>query len=160
MKLSEVSPLLSLTAKPFHQPISENQVFQLFSTVFKELCSHVNLAVDPETNEPPPPGFEDNTQAPVPSYLGKFCHSRSDECIPKIGEYVVTAMCRQRLHEDVLREWKLLFFDCYLNQFLISWCTSKKHSNLGGHKVCCSPLFFPRCLSSLHLEFLDYSDLS
>ncbi|XP_048331516.1 histone-lysine N-methyltransferase ATXR7 isoform X2 [Ziziphus jujuba] len=134
MMLSEVSSLPSQTAKPSHQPISENQVFQLFSTVFKELHSHVNLAVDPETNEPPPPGFEDNTRAPVPSCLGKLRLSRSDECIPKIGEYVVTAICRQRLHEDVLREWKLLFFDCYLNQFLISWHTSKKHSNLGGHK--------------------------
>lgn len=139
-------------SNPFHQHISEHQVFFLFSTVFKEQFSHIDdLVDDQETNEPPLPGFEDNIRTPVPLHLGKHQYSRSDECIPKISEYVVTALCRQRLHEDVLREWKLLFFDCYLNRFLESWHASKKHREFGGHKVCCSLPFPPHLLFSLHL---------
>ncbi|KAF3446965.1 hypothetical protein FNV43_RR12145 [Rhamnella rubrinervis] len=136
-------------SNPFHQHISEHQVFFLFSTVFKEQFSHID---DQESNEPPLPGFEDNIRTVDPSHLGKLQYSRSDECIPKISEYVVTAMCRQRLHEDVLREWKLLFFDSYLNRFLVSWRASKKHREFGGHKEGASNVKDASVLNKLEKE--------
>lgn len=108
--------------------------------MFEEKFSHADNLVE-DTTEPPPPGCEDNIRIPVRSHLGKFQYSVSNECIPKISECVVTAIFRQRLHEDVIREWKLLFLDCFLNQFLLSWRASRKHYEFGSHKVCCSPLF-------------------
>ncbi|XP_030503853.1 histone-lysine N-methyltransferase ATXR7 isoform X1 [Cannabis sativa] len=124
---SNVCPSLPMMTKPSHGIVFENHMPELFSAVFKELCVHGDdLVADQESSEPPPPGFEDDSRTFAPSNVNKFRPSRSNQRIPKIGEYVTTAMCRQRLHEDVLKELKLSFVKYTLHQFMSSWHTSKK----------------------------------
>ncbi|XP_050235385.1 histone-lysine N-methyltransferase ATXR7 isoform X2 [Mercurialis annua] len=100
-----------------------------------QICVN-NIMDDQSINEPPLPGFEDSTRTHVSSQLCKFQPAQSDDSIPKIREYVVMAMCRQKLHDDVLREWKSLLIDGILNQFFRSHCTSRQHCqadvNTGG----------------------------
>ncbi|KAM1018405.1 hypothetical protein ACFX15_039297 [Malus domestica] len=97
------------------------------SNAFKELCSRVDdMSVDQQVNEPLSPGLVGKAKAVVPSHTCKFRPSKSDECVPKIVEYTAIAMCWKNLHDYVIREWKSLFIDCSLDQFLASWCTSKK----------------------------------
>ncbi|KAL4650567.1 hypothetical protein ACB092_01G096400 [Castanea dentata] len=117
---------LSQAAKPISQSLSDNGVSNLLASAFKDICTNEDMGENEEINEPLPPGFEDNTKTVVPLHISKFRPSRSDECIPKIGEYVAMAMFRQKLHDDVLREWKSLFMDASLHQFLVSWRTPKK----------------------------------
>lgn len=127
---------LSQAAKPINQSLSENCMSNLLEKVFKDLCTHFDDIVDHEDiDEPPTPGFEDNPKNLVPLHICKFRPSRSDECIPKIGEYVAMAMCRQKLHHDVLREWKSLFIDASLKQCLISWHASKNSCEPDGNEV-------------------------
>jgi hypothetical protein len=127
---------LSQAAKPINQSLSENCMSNLLEKVFKDLCTDLDDIVDHEDiDEPPTPGFEDNPKTLVPSHTCKFQPSRSDECIPKIGEYVAMAMCRQKLHDDVLREWKSSFIDASLHQCLISWHASKNPYEPDGNEV-------------------------
>ncbi|OMO80070.1 hypothetical protein CCACVL1_13179 [Corchorus capsularis] len=92
-------------------------------------------AIDEEkADEPPAPGLEGNAGTLVPSRINKFRPSRSDEHIPKIGEYVAMAMCRQKLHDDVLREWNSSFIGSSLSQFLISWRALKKQRLCDGNE--------------------------
>ncbi|WRX29865.1 SET domain - like 10 [Theobroma cacao] len=123
------NPLQSWT--PICQSVSENLYVTRQETfmagAFKSLFSHLGDVIDElEVDEPPPPGLEGNAGTLVSSHLCKFRPSRSDERSPKIGEYVAVAMCRQKLHEDVLREWKSSFIDATLYQFLTSWRSLKK----------------------------------
>ncbi|KAH0981359.1 hypothetical protein GBA52_008536 [Prunus armeniaca] len=128
MIMSNVSPeTASQVAKPFDRSVRENRMSNLLENAFKELCSDVDdMVVDQEINEPLPPGLVDKAKAVISSQTCKFRPSRSDECIPKIGEYIATAMCRKKLHDSVINEWKSSFIDCVLHQFLASWRTSKK----------------------------------
>lgn len=90
-----------------------------FASGFRKLCAGVGDAlVDPVNDEPPPPGFEDHHDTPLQPNECKFRPSRSDESVPKIGAYVAMAMCRQRLHDDVLKECASLFVYGPLHQFV------------------------------------------
>lgn len=111
---------------------------------FKRLFGKVgNVSSEREVNEPPPPGLKVKSGTLVPSHNCKFRPLTSVECSPKIGEYVAMAMCRQKLHDDVLREWKSSFAaDDSLHQFLISWCSSKKHCKADGKEVLITTLYF------------------
>lgn len=125
----------SQVAQPVDHSVPEIQMSNLLENAFKELCSHIDdMSVDQEINEPLPPGLVDKAKAVVPSRTCKFRPSKSHECIPKIGEYTATAMCRKKLHDYVIRDWKSLFIDCSLQQFLASWHTSKKTH---AYKVYC-----------------------
>lgn len=138
MILSEISPAPELE-KSLHNSLPENRMSNFLASAFKEVCSHVdNLDVDQEVNEPSPPGVIDNAKTLGQSPICKFRPSRSEECIPKIGAYVATAMLRKKLHDDVIREWKSSFIDFALNKFLASWRISKK--NHARNEVLCSCL--------------------
>ncbi|KAA8514717.1 hypothetical protein F0562_017896 [Nyssa sinensis] len=119
--------------KPFHQTtvsVYANSLSNFLSSAICSLCTLANEVVNDqeiEIDEPRPPQSEDNSTTLGPSRNYKFRPSRSNECFPKIGKYVATAMFRQKLHDDVLREWKFLFVDNALHEFLVSWCSSKKH---------------------------------
>ncbi|XP_024031218.1 histone-lysine N-methyltransferase ATXR7 [Morus notabilis] len=129
--LSGTSHSLAQVAKPFHEPVSGNRMLELFSSVFKEQCLHAgNPVAEQESNEPPPPGCEDNIRSFASSHQDKFRTLRSNKCVPKMGEYVAIAMCRQKLHEDVLRELKMSFIGYALQKFLQTWRSSKKHCKL------------------------------
>ncbi|XP_022769471.1 histone-lysine N-methyltransferase ATXR7 isoform X2 [Durio zibethinus] len=119
------------------QSVSENVYATRQDTfmagAFKRLFAHVGDVInEQEVNEPAPPGLEDNAGTLVSSQICKFRPSILDGRSPKIGEYVAMAMCRQKLHDDVLREWKSSFVDASLYQFLVSWCGLKKHCEADG----------------------------
>ncbi|XP_057969195.1 histone-lysine N-methyltransferase ATXR7 [Malania oleifera] len=99
----------------------------ILARAFGSVCTHRSDVVDKYANdEPLPPGFEGSSWI-APRLICKFRPSRSGECLPKIGKYVAIAMCRQKLHDDVLREWKSLFVDGALNYSFKSWYNSKRH---------------------------------
>ncbi|KAF8409833.1 hypothetical protein HHK36_002351 [Tetracentron sinense] len=99
-----------------------------FVSVFERVCLQVaDVVDDQEFDEPPPPGLEDKSRTIVPSKNYKFRPSQSDQYIPKIGKYVAVAMCRQKLHDDVLKEWRSSLLDGALHQHLMSWCALRKH---------------------------------
>ncbi|GAV65792.1 SET domain-containing protein/GYF domain-containing protein [Cephalotus follicularis] len=128
---SDNSRNLMQAGNPSHQPVSENLMLNILANAFKKSGAYLRDMVDDhEIDDPPPPGFEDNFRAHVPSDIRKFQPARSDECVPKIGGYVAMALCRQKLHDDVLGEWRSMFADGILRQFLISLRSSKKRSKL------------------------------
>lgn len=133
-------------AKCISLSLSENRMSNSLATLFKNLCTHDDIGNLREMNEPPPPGLEDYPKHLVPLPTSKFRPSRSDDCSPKIGEFIARAMCRQKLHDDVLREWKSLFVDASLQQFLIAWRASKKPSEPDANEV-------QKC----YLSFLNFS---
>ncbi|KAK8498565.1 hypothetical protein V6N12_035231 [Hibiscus sabdariffa] len=124
--------------KPGCQSISENDCTTRDGTflagAFKRLFGKVvDVSNEQEVDEPAPPGVEVNSGIHVPSHICKFRPSTTVERRPKIGEYVAMAMCRQKLHDDVLREWKSSFAsDASLYQFIISWRSLKKQSDADG----------------------------
>ncbi|CAN8277015.1 unnamed protein product [Cochlearia groenlandica] len=82
-----------------------------------------------DTHEPPPPGYETNIT--MPSLHRKFSPVRSKESTLEIGEYVAKALFRQKLHSDVMRDWKSEFMKCSLNGFI----TSRKGTTLARKKI-------------------------
>ncbi|CAH2079471.1 unnamed protein product [Thlaspi arvense] len=101
------------------QITSEDIIANIFITTLETVDSPVNDQLDTlDIHEPPPPGCESNTE--MPSLRCKFRPVRSKESIPEIEEYVAMALCRQRLHNVVMKDWKSLFMKCSLNEFLAS----------------------------------------
>ncbi|KAJ6680827.1 HISTONE-LYSINE N-METHYLTRANSFERASE SETD1 [Salix koriyanagi] len=87
----------------------------------------INNAIDVENiDEPSPSGFKDNAISPPTT--SKFQPSKSLESTSKKGAYVAIAMCRRKLHDDVLSVWKSLFVNDVLQRFPGLCCTSKKHT--------------------------------
>ncbi|XP_039065638.1 histone-lysine N-methyltransferase ATXR7-like isoform X2 [Hibiscus syriacus] len=124
--------------KPGCQSISENDYTKRDGTFmvegFKRLFGKaVDVSNEQEVDEPSPPGIEVNSGILVPSHICKFRPSTTVEHGPKIGEYVAMAICRQKLHDDVLREWKSTFAsNVNLYKFIVSWRSLKKQSEADG----------------------------
>ncbi|GFY86361.1 SET domain protein 25 [Actinidia rufa] len=120
--LSDDSQSPSQSGEPFLEPTvsrHKSSLSNIFSSAFAKLHVHVqNVVDDQETGKPYPPGFEDNLRTVVPLRIDKIQPSRPNECIVKIGRYVAMALFRQKLHNDVLREWKSLFADHALHDSL------------------------------------------
>jgi hypothetical protein len=115
-------------------PSSGNHMSNVFSKAFQELCGHSNDVADEEEIGDLPPGFE-NSQTIFPHRNSKFRPSRLVECNPKITEYVAAALCRQKLHVEVLEEWKFSILDSTIKQIFMSSCTLKKKFQSRGHEV-------------------------
>ncbi|XP_028758604.1 LOW QUALITY PROTEIN: histone-lysine N-methyltransferase ATXR7-like [Neltuma alba] len=115
--------------------ISGNRMSTLFSSAFQELHANVSDVVnEKEIGDISPPGCEKNLKTIIPQYNYKYRPSRSVESVPKITKYVTTALCRQKLHSEVLEEWKSLFLDAAFDQLFASFCTTKKISQPDGYK--------------------------
>lgn len=131
------SPLQS--AEPFDKdPVSlhKSSLSNFLSSAFATLNAHEeNIVNDEESDEPCPPGFEEKFGGVVPSRIEKIRPSSSNEYITKIGSYVVITMFRQKLHDVVLREWKSLFADHTLHEFLISSSSLKKYMKFHASEV-------------------------
>ncbi|KAL1220067.1 Histone-lysine N-methyltransferase ATXR7 [Cardamine amara subsp. amara] len=101
------------------QITSEDIIANIFLATLETSDSPINDEPDMlDIHEPPPPGCESNIK--MPSLSCKFRPLRSKESIPEIEEYVATALCRQKLHSDVMRDWKSLFMKCHLNEIIAS----------------------------------------
>ncbi|KAI5442818.1 hypothetical protein KIW84_011735 [Lathyrus oleraceus] len=114
-----------------------NRMSNVFSKAFQELCGHLIDVVDEEEFGDIPPGFEKNSQIIFPPYNSKFRPSRTVECNPKITEYVAVALCRQKLHDEVLEKWKLSILDATFKQVLTSSSvnTQQIHSSTSGNAM-------------------------
>ncbi|VVB07634.1 unnamed protein product [Arabis nemorensis] len=120
------------------QITSEDIIANIFLTALETPDSPVNDELD--THEPPPPpGCESNFK--MPSLRCKFQPVRAKESIPEIEDYVAMALCRQKLHKDVMRDWKSLFMKSFLNEFLASW--------KGSHQLSHAETLAPRKLKTL-----------
>ncbi|KAF6160902.1 hypothetical protein GIB67_025437 [Kingdonia uniflora] len=108
---------------------SETSTFIHHVNAFEILGLPVAEVVDSKgVDEPPPPGVEDNNPGVIVPFLNiKYQPSKSDEHIPKIGKYVSLAIFRQKLHDDMLKEWTSSLFDQALHQCLLSWRGCRKH---------------------------------
>ncbi|KAM7259888.1 hypothetical protein ACFE04_015629 [Oxalis oulophora] len=114
-------------AKPFDKSVCVNPKPNFLKNAFMKSSSCVDDVVDdPETDESLPPGFGDKINIRLSPFSCKFRPSRSDECATKMGEYIAKAMCRQKLYDDVIGEWKSVFAHSTLRPFLKTWHTSKK----------------------------------
>ncbi|XP_019425745.1 PREDICTED: histone-lysine N-methyltransferase ATXR7 isoform X2 [Lupinus angustifolius] len=118
----------------FCESSSKNPMSDVFANAFKELCGFVDDVVDEEEIDDIPPGFEENFQTSLPHYNSKFRPSRLIECNPKMTGYVATALCRQKLHDEVMDEWKSLFLDSALNKVFIAFTVKKKFQSVGHEK--------------------------
>ncbi|CAL0334913.1 unnamed protein product [Lupinus luteus] len=107
---------------------SSKNPMDVFANAFKVLYGSVDDIVDEEEIGDLPPGFEENFETSLPHFNSKFQPSSLVECNPKITEYVATALCRQKLHDEVIDEWKSLFLDSILKKVV----KKKFHSN--GHE--------------------------
>eukprot|EP00268_Persea_americana_P050326 TRINITY_DN5463_c1_g1_i13.p1 TRINITY_DN5463_c1_g1~~TRINITY_DN5463_c1_g1_i13.p1 ORF type:complete len:1390 (+),score=293.65 TRINITY_DN5463_c1_g1_i13:255-4424(+) len=76
-----------------------------------------------EFDEPPPPGLEEGSVSVDLLQQVKFRPSNYDECTQKVGEYVALALFRQKLHDDVLKEWGPSLLDvasdCFLSRSVL-----------------------------------------
>ncbi|KAK3018199.1 hypothetical protein RJ639_002892, partial [Escallonia herrerae] len=140
------------SAEPFDQTnnlIHESSVAKILPGALKKLCLELDdVVIDQNVSELEPPGLEDNARTLVLPQYCKFHVSVFDERTPKISIHVASAMCRQKLHVDVLRELKPLFVDYALKEFLMGRCSSKKRFrfDLGEGKA-----------TKVHLERFDDS---
>lgn len=115
---------------------SGNHISTLFSRVFEELHANVGDVVnEKEIGDISPPGCEKNSKTIIPLYNYKYRPSRLVESVPKITKYVTTALCRQKLHSEVLEDWKSSFLDAAFNQLFASLCATKKVSQPDGCMV-------------------------
>ncbi|KAL6996049.1 hypothetical protein U1Q18_006185 [Sarracenia purpurea var. burkii] len=105
----------------------QSSLSNIFSCAFAQLCVCIeNVVNDQEPDGLCPPGYEESFRTVVPSTIDKIRPTGSNENFCKMGKYVVMAIFRQKLQDDVLREWKSLFADHALHEFLISRCSPKK----------------------------------
>ncbi|XP_023546017.1 histone-lysine N-methyltransferase ATXR7 isoform X1 [Cucurbita pepo subsp. pepo] len=109
-----------------------NSAANSLNRVFKEVCTNEGCAFSEDFNELPAPGLEENSTFLIPSLACKFRPSSSNKCSPKIEGYIMLAICRQKLHDVVLKEWTSSYKDDLLRQFITSWIASKKHCNPNG----------------------------
>ncbi|OVA16088.1 SET domain [Macleaya cordata] len=108
----------------------ESSLSTRFESAFERLgLPVVDVVDDPEFDEPPPPGLEESSSIYiVPSQNIKYQPSKSDEFVSKMGEYVALSMFRQKLHNDVLEEWRSKKFNGALHQCFLTWRALRKQS--------------------------------
>lgn len=127
--------------KSSEQITSEDIVANIFMTALQTSSdSPVSDEVDTlDIHEPPPPGCESGIT--MPSLRCNFRPVRCKESVPEIEEYVATALCRQKLHNVVMKDWKSLFMKCSLKEFLAS--------QKGCHQVSRKETMTPRKLKAI-----------
>ncbi|CAH8360812.1 unnamed protein product [Eruca vesicaria subsp. sativa] len=123
------------------QITSEDIIANIFSTTLQTSSdSPVSDEVDTlDIHEPPPPGCESGIT--MPSLRCNFRPVRSKESVPEIEEYVATALCRQKLHNVVMKDWKSLFMKCSLKEFVAS--------QKGSHQVSRKKTMAPKKLKAI-----------
>lgn len=116
--------------------VHEHCSFDFMGNAFKQLGTPIFGIIDDQgIDEPPPPGTEDDIRDVISSNSCKFRPLGLGKGIPKRMKLVTLAMCRQKLHDAVLREWNSSFDDGVLFEFLISWCSPKKQCHPGQEEA-------------------------
>ncbi|KAK1305514.1 Histone-lysine N-methyltransferase ATX2 [Acorus calamus] len=116
---------------PDAQQLMANSIF----SVFEKLALPVMNGVDDlEFNEPTPPGLEECPTLCIPLDTPKdikFRPSIADECVPRMDLYVVLAIFRQKLHCEVIKEWKFSLLKDHFDK----WYASTKRNEIKVAKV-------------------------
>lgn len=89
------------------------------------------------------PGFGGQQELLNLGSLCKFQSAWSTESCLKFGENLAKAKCRQKLHRDVLEEWKNTFMEIAFNYYIDSGCSSKKRMNLNSKVGLINWFFLP-----------------
>ncbi|CAA6670399.1 unnamed protein product [Spirodela intermedia] len=109
------------------KPMSPSAFFLHFFEKFP-LCKSDTVEIG-DTDEPPPPGLGQCLLRCEALQKAKIRPSKSDKDIPMIGAYVSMAVCRQRLHADVLKDLRDSLFSDDIYQHCLSWFASRRHSD-------------------------------
>jgi hypothetical protein len=92
-----------------------------YARIFEKMDMCMTAELD-ESFDEVPPGMETGL-VPLPlKDKNMYQPLRSMNYIPVISRYMTLALCRQRLHENVVREWTSLFSDT-ISKCLDSWYT-------------------------------------
>ncbi|XP_008796455.2 histone-lysine N-methyltransferase ATXR7 isoform X2 [Phoenix dactylifera] len=76
---------------------------------------------DVNVDEPPPPGLEEWPTSLDVVQETKFRPSKLEGHIPVIQKYITLALCRQKLHDEVLNGWKSSHMTGILHKCVDSW---------------------------------------
>ncbi|KAL9267624.1 Histone-lysine N-methyltransferase ATXR7-like protein, partial [Drosera capensis] len=125
------SSLIQLEAgKPCNQPAeptSKTTFSNFLGSAFERLAaSNKSVIGNQPTCQPVPPGSQAWLRRVAAPALVKFRPLNLGKRAPKIRKYIPLAMFRQRLHDDVLREWKTQLNDEILYEIFLSWCNMQK----------------------------------
>lgn len=101
----------------------EEHLSMSYARVFEKMNICKTEELDEKFDEVPP-GMETGL-VPLP-LMDKNIYqpSKSVNSIPLISRYITLALCRQKLHENVVREWTYLFSDT-ISKCLGSWYTRR-----------------------------------
>lgn len=123
-------------ANSFHLSVPEKTMKDFLVQAFSEtLESEDDVTIDQEVEEPPPPGLGDSSSHLFLTHSSKFLPLNSDQYFPKMNIYIVLALVRQKLHDEVIGEWKSMSVDFNLHKFILSWRASNKHGRPDCNKV-------------------------
>ncbi|XP_074312843.1 histone-lysine N-methyltransferase ATXR7 [Silene latifolia] len=92
-------------------PLYEDGSAGFLGSAFKRLGMPICSSVDDQRTDEPPPGSQSGTSNVVYSGDNKFRQVVLDVSIPKWRKFVILALLRRKLHDDVLREWTSFFHD-------------------------------------------------
>ncbi|KAL9238476.1 hypothetical protein vseg_012892 [Gypsophila vaccaria] len=98
-------------------PSYKDHLTEFLGSAFKRLGVPMSSFVDDnKTDEPSPPGWQSGHSNAISSGDHKVRRLVLDVSIPKWQKFVFLAICRQKLHDEVLREWKSSFHDSLHSQ--------------------------------------------
>lgn len=120
-----------------------------------------NILEDEIDDELPPPGVEAGATTESSTLFKKYkiWSSGPNEDIAVLGKYVALAVCRQKLHDEFLKEWRSSHLVSFLHESFTSCSYFKGHevdpvaANPGGEnfnsllKVCFSCSIHPLYLN-------------
>lgn len=111
-------------------PVPRSSVSRQFEKAFERMGPPMmNILEDEIDDELPPPGVETSATTSSLTLFNKYKirPSGPNEDITVIGKYVALAICRQKLHDEFLKEWVSSQFVCFLNESFTSCCYFRRH---------------------------------
>ncbi|KAG9158409.1 hypothetical protein Leryth_013149 [Lithospermum erythrorhizon] len=104
------------------------------SNACQKMPIHLRNASHEFLSELQPHEFTNIFRDCTPPQRLKNVRPSSGECIPKITIYATLTMCQQKIHDDVLRKWKLLIVNDAVKGFLMKHNNKKKQKQLSKAK--------------------------
>uniref|UniRef100_A0ACD5XLP7 Uncharacterized protein n=1 Tax=Avena sativa TaxID=4498 RepID=A0ACD5XLP7_AVESA len=94
-----------------------------YASIFEKLDACETADLD-ESFDEVPPGMEMGAPSVVVMEKNKYRPSKSVNSMPVISRYITLAVCRQTLHENVVKEWASLLSDA-ISKCFDSWYTKQ-----------------------------------
>lgn len=136
---------------PLSGPLKKNIVTRnrfTFSDVFLSSFQKLDVHLDDEiVDELQPP----ESRMLLPVQTSSHLSFRYRDCVPKILWHSVLTICRQKIHENVLREVRL-FIDGTIKKHLTAWYSMKKSTKSGDCQVTATCVFLLLSIAKLSSE--------